>query len=1381
MDLKLNILLIGVLVVVPGFNACGDFVGWEDYIAEWNNVHYQMAKTMFPFGTTYCDTEISDQVGKILGFNPQIAFTVPFYGSQYKSLWVSPDGFVALDKKSTPDPVTYIFMERWPNPLYPEAGSKDPAFIALFYAETDFRTGVDDPSQLMYRVLDPSRASTDSQRNIQAGMLAHLSELVQAANVGADHFIGTHGIVITWYVVTFRSSSCSNFPEDNCKRNSYQLAIVTDELSTYTVHNYYQVSWVGGAGSQKCDPYSGLSSPGSPNCFPAQSGFNAGDARGFTPLPYSNDEKISQLDTLSGSNVPGRWYYDVGGSSINHGGCTNDTNLGSSGSWPLVADPKGGPMFGGNIITVSGPCFASGQDIECRFGDVKTPGIYTGNMMKAICVAPMQYRIGYVDLAVTINGGRNFYFKNVYLNEMQERLVSEGSEVSIVNINNDWLNPSQLRLRWRHQNLTSNDQDRVSIKLIGYREDNTEPIWKELYTFEDSYNNQGLYEFIPASNLCEQQNEASTCLLFEVGAFRISVNEWVWNPQHPRSIWSTVIPLGWFTKSTLSAQYGSEWPSQRCQEWYMKDSQSPGWRSSLPLCPCLLWQAYVDFGRFLPDLHCNLDNSMNSEYCVVHSGAKACFKALYVSEAGSSITCCYDDHDNLMYSGDSVGGSTAHRSSPSGRFPYGEASLVPSLSHWMLDLVPYFSCCKWQTDMQDCYDRYMPARPTQDCKYYEPAAHASAFGDPHYITFDGTKYTFNGRGEFYLLLVEGANVLGNEVSFRLQARMQQPPTFTWGQVKATYMTAIAMQVNSGPKVTVEVNTWSRQEHLAIRVDNQLLNFTYPYMYWQEFEDFIITTNDPHDQLTYSNFTITYRYGIGIQVACKADLLNVLVSIPPEFYGKTKGLLGTYNGDPEDDLTPRPPGSSPIPPIDTETIHKSFGLTWFVQESETLFTYLYRSAQNHAWYEDEDFVPYFSPTFPPNNSIPESDVNALCGSLLSCRYDYMVAQSREIAQSSSEMTKWNEQTNTMAEKVLSCGWLEIQSSIKQEPISYIVGSQVTIIGCRYGYQLEGTKKSYTCIESSTNPDLAYWSPSTGVECIYTGGGLTDMMIAVISVPSIIVGILIIIALVFLCLWCRKRRKKKEMERKRKYADQEEFDDVDVIGFGKNTNMFYNPNNPVVTGIGQPVRHEHPTNTMSSTTTTKSKLPPSTAPSTTSGSTPKKIAPPPSHTDTTLTKQSSGSEDFFDKESVDGPFAKPPIDTVLLPNTLEKPKKKDKKKKKKVVEEAPVPPEVIQPRPTDSRGRPKRPEMKAYASIVPPTDAPPIAPVAPVVPHPMPYAYDPSLQYSDTSSVGLQSAVSQQELENMYRQQGAETQWLNEQNKPQRGNKSRPYRYPTAQRR
>ena len=49
------------------------------------------------------------------------------------------------------------------------------------------------------------------------------------------------------------------------------------------------------------------------------------------------------------------------------------------------------------------------------------------------------------------------------------------------------------------------------------------------------------------------------------------------------------------------------------------------------------------------------------------------------------------------------------------------------------------------------------------------------------------------------------------------------------------MTAVAMQMNSGPKVTVEINTWSNQENLAVRVDSKLLNFSFPYMYWQEFE------------------------------------------------------------------------------------------------------------------------------------------------------------------------------------------------------------------------------------------------------------------------------------------------------------------------------------------------------------------------------------------------------------------------------------------------------------------------------------------------------------------------------------------------------------------
>ena len=48
---------------------------------------------------------------------------------------------------------------------------------------------------------------------------------------------------------------------------------------------------------------------------------------------------------------------------------------------------------------------------------------------------------------------------------------------------------------------------------------------------------------------------------------------------------------------------------------------------------------------------------------------------------------------------------------------------------------------------------------------------------------------------------------------------------------------------------------------------------------------------------------------------------------------------------------------------------------------------------------------------------------------------------------------------------------------------------------------------------------------------TGGGLTPAMMAAITVPSIVVGILIIIGIVVLCLWCNKRRKRRQMEKKR----------------------------------------------------------------------------------------------------------------------------------------------------------------------------------------------------------------------------------------------------------
>ena len=82
--------------------------------------------------------------------------------------------------------------------------------------------------------------------------------------------------------------------------------------------------------------------------------------------------------------------------------------------------------------------------------------------------------------------------------------------------------------------------------------------------------------------------------------------------------------------------------------------------------------------------------------------------------------------------------------------------MIPALSNWLHDEMPFFFCCKWQPeeDNADSCQMYNYWRTSQDCSSYQPPAIGSVYGDPHFLTFDGHNYTFNGRGEFTLVHVD---------------------------------------------------------------------------------------------------------------------------------------------------------------------------------------------------------------------------------------------------------------------------------------------------------------------------------------------------------------------------------------------------------------------------------------------------------------------------------------------------------------------------------------------------------------------------------------------------------------------------------------------------
>ena len=188
---------------------------------------------------------------------------------------------------------------------------------------------------------------------------------------------------------------------------------------------------------------------------------------------------------------------------------------------------------------------------------------------------------------------------------------------------------------------------------------------------------------------------------------------------------------------------------------------------------------------------------------------------------------------------------------------------------------------------------------------------ACVYGDPHIITLDGLKYTFNGKGEF--VLIEDVRN-----RFILQGRMIQAinsvQTFSRGTV---FSTVVAKQ-NDSNSVQFEINE-DDGATLDVLIDGINVNFN--DLYEQTFDNVILTNLE--------NNTIGAIFSSGAYIEAKAEngIISVLiVSLPNCFKGTTRGLMGIYNDDISDDLTAK--GSTLSIPVDStlEEIHYQFGIS-----------------------------------------------------------------------------------------------------------------------------------------------------------------------------------------------------------------------------------------------------------------------------------------------------------------------------------------------------------------------------------------------------------------------------------------------------------------------
>ena len=166
------------------------------------------------------------------------------------------------------------------------------------------------------------------------------------------------------------------------------------------------------------------------------------------------------------------------------------------------------------------------------------------------------------------------------------------------------------------------------------------------------------------------------------------------------------------------------------------------------------------------------------------------------------------------------------------------------------------------------------------------------FGDPHFRTFDGLPYTFNGLGEYILVDANYSQIVLQvrtaDASLASPESVEEESAF-----KATVISAIAAQQRGQDRLQVEFN---ERFGVDVYVNCDRISFLEDSL--QEFDGFTVS----HSLAKTAN--ITFSSGVILSVTGENEILNVRLTMPASFKNLTKGLLGTWNDNTEDDfLTP----------------------------------------------------------------------------------------------------------------------------------------------------------------------------------------------------------------------------------------------------------------------------------------------------------------------------------------------------------------------------------------------------------------------------------------------------------------------------------------------
>jgi len=709
-------------------------------------------------------------------------------------------------------------------------------------------------------------------------------------------------------------------------------------------------------------------------------GFVGNRAEFARELKHSGTKDIGLLIDESNVNGAGLFVFRIDSARIDDGGCHQDASI-------VSLRPRMGSFFGSNAVIITGPCFTNQTVIQCHFGSsTNVKGLFI-NQYRAMCLSPWATTHGPISVNVSIDNGQKTISESVFTyapmrfgsDEVEIQLNSRNSLIEVgQSVTLKWTFPESIRSLF--PNDTTVDIEFWSVTFnsqSGLKKNN------QSYSLVRNHNLQSPYQFKWPSNMGQESTGFIRVVARSNGNVYAGLNTGL---------------LTLYTSASAAMQ--------SCQTWAKQQNDASTWnQGGLLQCPMNRWQAIAGgFCCYRPDHHCQKDDS-NPNNCWLHRGraerseesAVECYQSIRSNSAEAGSECCYDRNDSLITRGQ--GSGTDNRYHP----------ILQPVKHFFDDILPYIQCCIISNDSDTC-DTYLTHRPPRSGSNTMGDT-GRMWGDPHLGTLDGTSYTFNGYGEYIYLAISNKNVASvkfnsSDSSLIFTSQIRTEPI---ASSKATVTTGFAARSTEGrPSEKVSLTISSTQQ-IVIKRGEETLEFenTYNQFIFPEMTiNQVVRNQAKHFILTWS---IGVSFDIKVVNLANQIFFDIAASVSKQHRQRTYGLLGFYNGEPDDDLQNSSGKAIPRNASEEDIFHQ-FGKTWAIEPSASLFFYERGRNADYFKQQSSNFQPKFfnesNASINRNITIANAckinsnvSVSKWTIAQRSCYYDYSITGNEQFAKES----------------------------------------------------------------------------------------------------------------------------------------------------------------------------------------------------------------------------------------------------------------------------------------------------------------------------------------------------------------------------------------------